>query len=142
MSNETERAKRKFSDIMKCIKSDCVFLFTFTRMLTLIIIALTCLVSVSAFSNKELFSKFLFNGSMIHTHKQWYRFLTHALIHADWIHLMMNMYVLYMFGKIVEETFVDIFGSFRGELYFFLLYFIGIIASSFPSYEKHKNDFY
>ena len=111
-------------------------------MLTLIIIALTCLVSISAFSNRVLFSKFLFNGSMIHTNKQWYRFLTHALIHADWIHLMMNMYVLYMFGKIVEETFIDEFGVMKGEIYFFLLYFIGIIASSFPSYEKHKNDFY
>ncbi len=111
-------------------------------MLTLIIIAITCLVSISAFSNRVLFSKFLFNASIIRTHKEWYRFLTHALLHADWIHLLLNMYVFYMFGGIVEEIFIIEFGQVKGETYFFLLYFIGIIASSFPAYEKHKDDAY
>jgi len=111
-------------------------------MLTLIIIALTCLVSISAFTNRNLFSNMLFNPSIIRTNKEWYRFLTHALLHADWIHLAMNMYVLYMFGGIVEELFMMEFGTIKGEVFFFLLYFISIIASVIPSFEKHKNDFY
>ena len=111
-------------------------------MLTYIIIAITCLVSVSAFQNRDLFSKLLFNGSLIHDRKEWSRFLTHAFIHADFIHLTMNMYVLYMFGVMVESIFISEFGAIRGEIYFFLLYFISIVAASFPSYEKHKNDYY
>ena len=111
-------------------------------MLTLIIIGITCLVSVSAFTNRELFSKMLFNPSIIHSNKQWYRFLTHALLHSDWMHLAMNMYVLYMFGAMVEDIFTDAFGATRGEIYFFLLYFSSIFCSVIPSYEKHKNDYY
>lgn len=111
-------------------------------MLTYIIIGLTCLVSIPAFQNRELFGKLLFNPSIIHTNKEWYRFVTHAVLHADFIHLAMNMYVLYMFGGIVEEIFIMAFGTFKGETFFFLLYFISIIASTIPSYEKHKNDFH
>ena len=111
-------------------------------MLTYIIIAITCLVSVTAFSNREMFSKMLFNPSIIHSNKEWYRFFTHALLHSDWIHLGMNMYVLYMFGGMVETIFTNSFGIFKGESYFFLLYFISIFASVIPSYEKHKNDYY
>ena len=111
-------------------------------MITYIIIAITCLVSVSAFSNRTLFAYLLFNGPMIRTHKQWYRFLSHAFLHADWVHLFMNMYVLWMFGKIVEGTFTDVFGMVKGEVCYFLLYFISIVASCFPSYQKHKDDSY
>jgi len=111
-------------------------------MLTYIIIAITCIISVSAFSNREMFSKMLFNPSIIRSNKEWYRFLTHALLHSDWIHLGMNMYVLYMFGGMVETIFTNSFGIVKGEIHFFLLYFISIFASVVPSYEKHKNDYY
>ncbi len=109
--------------------------------LTNIIIGLTCLISISAFSNRLLFSKLLFNATTIHNDKEWYRFITHGLIHADFMHLAMNMYVLYSFGSMVEDMFLYKFGFIKGELYFFLLYFISILASSFPSYEKHKEDY-
>ena len=111
-------------------------------MLTIAIIALTCLISIPALQNRQMFSKLLFNASIIRSNKEWYRFITHAVLHADFIHLAMNMYVLYMFGGMVENIFVSEFETVKGEIYFFLLYFIGIIASSFPSYEKHKNDYH
>jgi len=111
-------------------------------MVTLIIIALTCLVSIPAFGNRELFYKLMFSPYIIRTNKEWHRFLSHALLHADWIHLLMNMYVLYIFGTLVEEIFILSFGEIKGETYFFLLYFIGIFASVIPSFEKHKNNSY
>ncbi|HEY4797857.1 MAG TPA: rhomboid family intramembrane serine protease, partial [Bacteroidia bacterium] len=111
-------------------------------MLTYIIIAVTCMVSIPAFGNRNLFSNLLFNPSIIHSSRQWYRFLTHALLHADWIHLAMNMYVLYMFGQMVEDIFAGALGFIKGEVFYFLLYFLAIFASSIPSYEKHKNDYY
>ncbi|TAL60939.1 MAG: rhomboid family intramembrane serine protease [Bacteroidetes bacterium] len=111
-------------------------------MITYLIIALTCLVSIPAFQNRAMFSKLLFNPSIVRTNKEWYRFITHALLHADFIHLAMNMYVLYMFGGMVEERFISSFEPVRGETYFFLLYFTSVIASTIPSYEKHKNDYH
>lgn len=111
-------------------------------MLNYIIIALTCLISISAFQNRTVFAKLLFSPSIVRSNKEWYRFVTHAVLHADFIHLAMNMYVLYMFGGMVESVFINTFGSARGEIYYFLLYFISIIASTIPSYEKHKNDYH
>jgi membrane associated rhomboid family serine protease len=111
-------------------------------MLTYIIIAITCLVSIPAFNNREVFSKMLFSPTIIQSNKEWYRFLTHAFLHADFMHLAMNMYVLYMFGGMVEQIFVSSFGTVGGETRFFLLYFISIFASVYPSYEKHKNDYH
>ena len=110
--------------------------------LTYIIIGITCLISISAFQNRDLFAKLLFNPSITASNKEWYRFITHAVLHADFIHLAMNMYVLYMFGGMVEKIFISEFHTVRGEIYFFLLYFISIVASTIPSYEKHKNDFH
>ena len=111
-------------------------------MLTYLIIGLTCLISISALQNRTLFSKLLFNPGIIQSNKEWYRFITHAVLHADFIHLGMNMYVLYMFGGMVENIFISEFDTIKGESYFFLLYFISIIASSIPSYEKRKTDFH
>jgi membrane associated rhomboid family serine protease len=111
-------------------------------MLTYLIIALTCLISISAFQNKELFSKLLFSPSIIRTHKEWYRFFTHAFLHADWIHLLLNMYVLYLFGSLVEKIFVFYLGTMRGEVSFLILYISSIFASVIPSFQKHKDDFY
>lgn len=111
-------------------------------MLNYIIIGLTCLISIPAFQNRELFARLLFNPTIIRGNNEWYRFVTHAVLHADFLHLIMNMYVLYMFGGMVEEIFVMSFGTFKGETYFFLLYFISIIASTVPSYEKHKNNYH
>jgi len=93
--------------------------------ITWIIIILTALVSIPAFSNAELFSRLRFNPYIIKETKQWYRFLSYGLLHADWTHLAMNMFVLYSFGEQVEM---------------FMLYVGAVVISVIPSFEKHKND--
>lgn len=72
--------------------------------------------------------------------KQIHRFFTHGLIHVDWMHLLVNMFVFLSFGRAVEGTFIFLFGLARGEFYFLLLYIGGILLSSTPSYGKHKDD--
>ncbi len=108
-------------------------------MITYIIIGITCLISITAFGNLELKAKFLFNPYLAHHSRQWYRFLSHAFIHADWMHLIFNMMTLYFFGPYVEEAYVVVFGL-KGYLFFVLLYILGIVLSSSYSYEKHKNN--
>lgn len=108
-------------------------------MITLIIIAITVITSIAAMDNHSLKNKLLFNAYMIHHRKEWYRFFTGAFIHADWIHLMFNMYALFMFGGEVERRYNYLFEG-KGILFFILLYGLGILMSVFYSYEKHKND--
>jgi len=107
---------------------------------TIIIIAITVIVSVLAFSNREIFRRLAFNAYDIKHFKNSYRFLSYALIHADWIHLLINMMVLYSFGRIVEQYYEMIFGI-KGILYFILLYIGGTALSTLPSYGKHKDDY-
>lgn len=107
---------------------------------TLFIIIVTALVSVVAFSNHELFRRLLFNAYDIKHFKNGYRFLSYALVHADWMHLIINMLVLYSFGRVVESYYSFIFGD-KGILYYVLLYVGAIAISTLPSYGKHKDDY-
>ncbi len=107
---------------------------------TLVIILITVVVSVLAFSNQELFRRFVFNAYDIKHFKNTYRFLSYALIHGDWIHLLVNMMVLFSFGRIVEQYYGFYFGL-KGILYYLLLYVGGTALSTLPSYGKHKDDY-
>jgi len=101
----------------------------------------TALISIIAFNNPELFNKLKFNAWLIRHKKESWRFFSYALIHSGWIHLFINMYVLYSFGGIVEKSFSAQFGL-KGELYYILLYVGGIIFSTLLDFRKHKDDPY
>lgn len=108
--------------------------------ITVGIILVTTVVSVLSFSNRDLYRRLLFNPYDISHFKHGYRFLSYGLVHADWIHLLINMMVLYSFGLLVEANYGYYFGA-KGILYYILLYVGGIVLSSTPSYGKHKDDF-
>ncbi len=73
--------------------------------------------------------------------KQWYRFFSYGLVHANWIHFGFNAYVLYAFGSIVESILKNpyYFGQW-GTLVFLLLYLSGLLMSALYSYYVHQND--
>jgi membrane associated rhomboid family serine protease len=110
-------------------------------MITNIIICITVFVSIISMENHSLKNKLLFNPYMIHHRKEWYRFFTAAFIHADWMHLAFNMFSLYMFGAAVEREYAYLFEG-KAVLFFILLYGLGILMSTFYSFEKHKNDIF
>lgn len=108
-------------------------------MITFIIIAITVITSLLAFGNRQLLSNLIFNPYVIDKRNQYYRFITAGFIHADFMHLLFNMYALYLFGGIVETAFKVIFPGI-GTLLYIVLYFSALIMSStFPFY-KHKED--
>ena len=112
-------------------------------MITLIIIGITTLVSIAAMENMSLRNKLMFNAYMIHHRREWYRFITSGFIHANWPHLIFNMYALWIFGRPVEEGFSAsfIYGS-KGPLFFVMLYFGALVMSSLYAYERHKDNVY
>lgn len=97
------------------------------------------MVSITAMNNHALKNKLMFNAYMIKHRKEWYRFFSNGLIHADWFHLGFNMFALYMFGRSVEHGYTFIFGP-KGVLFYVLLYVGGLVMSSVYSYEKNKDN--
>jgi len=110
--------------------------------ITLIIIIITSIVSFIAFNDRKLFTKYQFNAYAIVNKKEYWRLITHAFLHANWIHLLINMIVLFSFGIMVEYYFVGYFGIIKGKLIFGLLYLTSILFSVMYSLQKHKNDIF
>lgn len=109
--------------------------------ITLIIIIITCLVSIGGFSSEKIMNDLIFHPPAVSENKQWYRFISCGLIHADIGHLAFNMYALYIFGIHVENGFSVIFGS-SGKIIYLVMYISALVACLMPTYSKHKNDYY
>ena len=109
--------------------------------ISIVIIGITVIASILSFQNRQLFDKLKFNAYLIKHQKQWWRFLSHSLVHADWMHLLINMFVLYSFGAIVEDTFFSLF-SYKGMMYFILLYVGGVLFSTVFDFGRHREDPY
>jgi membrane associated rhomboid family serine protease len=107
--------------------------------ITIAIIIITGITSYQAFTNYGLKEKLIFNPYSIKKRNEWYRFWTHGLLHADWIHLALNLFVLFGFGETVEIEYKRNFGAI-GSFYFVLLYVLGLSASSLFDYFKHRNN--
>ncbi len=107
--------------------------------MTLAIIGFTVLVSLLALRDRKVFEALMFEPFVIHTRKDWFRLLTHGFIHGNIPHLAVNMFVLYMFGPLVERGYADITGR-SSHLSFLVLYLGSIVLSSLPGYFKHKWD--
>lgn len=112
---------------------------TLTNPITIAIIAVTVVISLIAFGNRNLFDKLKFNPYSIRHERQPWRFLSYGFLHADYIHLLINMMVLWSFGGVVEGVYQYFFPGIGGMLYL-VLYVAGIIISVVPSYFKNKNN--
>lgn len=109
--------------------------------MTIILIAITVAVSYAAFKSPRLMDQLQFNASKIFHKKEYHRLITHAFVHANWEHLFVNMIVLFSFGRAIEKYFQDNFGN-KHILYFFLLYFGGILVSNLYALYKYRNNYF
>lgn len=107
--------------------------------ITVIIIIITAIISVAALQNEKLMDQLIFYPPAITNQHQYYRFITCGFIHADFGHLIFNMYAFYLFGNTTEEIFVSVFGNY-GRLLYVIMYILALIACLIPSYLKNKNN--
>jgi membrane associated rhomboid family serine protease len=107
----------------------------------LVIILITGAVSFLAFSNRDLFDKLKFNAWYIKHDREWHRFLSYALLHADWTHLLINMFVFWSFSSVVMQYFERDFGQ-MASVYFLFLYIGGVVFSTLYDFAKHRDDIY
>jgi membrane associated rhomboid family serine protease len=104
-------------------------------MIALGLTAITVIVSFLAFQNQDLMRKLLFYPYLMNNNKsEWYRFISSAFVHADWMHLLFNMWALYSFGTHVEWLF--------GSPLFLIFYLSAAAVSCIADFQKHKDNQY
>lgn len=108
--------------------------------ITIIIVIVTSLVSLGGFNNQKIIDDLIFYPPAVTYRKQWYRFFTCGLIHADFGHLIFNMLSLYFFGKVVEDVFVFFFPE-SGKWLYLIMYITALFVSIIPTYFKNKNNY-
>jgi len=99
-----------------------------------IIFAVTIAISLFAFYNDDLYTRFILQPYSVSKGKYLYTLITSGFIHADWMHLLFNMMTFYFFAFQLEITI--------GHWQFGLLYGLSLILSDIPTVVKHKNDFW
>ncbi len=107
--------------------------------MTILIIIIASVFSVVAFQQPELMYRYNFNAYQVYHRKQWYRVFTHAFLHANWEHLIINMIVLFSFGTSLWRYFYIYFGKNLLALYLGL-YIGGIIISTIFTLIKQKDN--
>lgn len=106
---------------------------------TVIIVVITSLISFVAFNNIKLMDTLIFWPPAVSMRHQYWRFITCGLIHADFMHLLFNMFTLYFFGRALEQLYMGELGL--QHYYFLILYILGLIFSNIPTYLKRKEDY-
>lgn len=102
----------------------------------LIVIVVTAVVSFSGFSNSELVRKLILWPPAISRDREYYRLISYGLIHADFQHLLFNMFTLYFFGRAMEPLYDQYLGPFG----FAIFYVGGLIVSILPTYYKQREN--
>lgn len=101
--------------------------------ITILIIAFTTLVSYRGFTNYSFIDQLKHNPSRAFATGEYYRMLTSGFLHADWTHLLVNMFVLYSFGEYIERFITHEFGAVPGKIIFLVLYLCNIILANIPT---------
>ncbi|MCB0767074.1 MAG: rhomboid family intramembrane serine protease [Flavobacteriales bacterium] len=103
------------------------------------LLVITVLVSFAAFQDRALQDRLLFQPYAVQHRGQWYRMITHAFVHADTMHLVVNMFVLWSFGSSVERL-MPLITPMQGGLAYAILYLGGAVFATLPGMAKHRDD--
>lgn len=99
---------------------------------TYFLLLVNILFSISGFQNYQIFNQYKFDIFSIVKYKDYKRMITSGFLHANWMHLFFNMYVLYIFGRSVEYAY--------GTLAFSVIYGGSLIAGSLVSYFINRHN--
>ena len=107
--------------------------------ITIIIIIITSIISIAGFRSPKVVDDLIFYPPAVIQDRQYYRFITCGLIHADLGHLFFNMYAFYLFGQGVEVFFSAVFGGIGKTLYI-VMYVLALIVCLIPSYRRNLHN--
>lgn len=103
-----------------------------TPLVLVVLIAITALISYKGFKDYSFFSKYEFHvGNILKGDK--YRMISSAFLHGDMMHLIFNMFTLFMFAPLVVYVF--------GTIYFLILYFGSLLVGNMLTMYFYKNNY-
>ena len=103
---------------------------------TIILIAVTCVVSWIAWKDPRWMERLILWPPAIARGGQYWRLLTYGFVHADGQHLLFNMITLFFFGRFVEQLFANYFGP----VGFVLFYLSALLVSILPTYLRNRTN--
>ena len=121
----------------------------------LIIILATVGVSIKAFNDRAFMDRMMFIPYEAQRDQSYARFLTHILIHADWGHLIFNMFSLYFLGDlllnlgwgyglddgtVLDSGLIGNYGNLMGQLHFFAIYLLGGLFATILPFMRNKDN--
>ena len=90
--------------------------------MTSLLIAANVIASLFALSNPKFMEKNLFHVGSILSEREWHRMVTSGFLHGGFLHLFVNMYVLFMFGGFVERV--------MGPVAYIIVYFAALLGGN------------
>ncbi|MDR1182176.1 MAG: rhomboid family intramembrane serine protease, partial [Bacteroidales bacterium] len=105
----------------------------------ILLIIVTVIVSLIAWRRAELANRMIFHAPSIIHRREWYRLFSYGFLHANWGHLLVNMFVLWMFGTSVEDGYAYLFGG-KGHFLYLFLYLSAIVISSLYDLKKQRDN--
>ena len=108
--------------------------------ITLIIVVATSLLSISLFNRPDAMQKLMHWPYREVRSAEWYRLLTCGFVHSGWLHLLINMFVLYEFGRMVEIRFAELFGPSTGQILYITFYLTAIVAANIPTLVRNRDN--
>jgi len=101
-------------------------------LVTIIVIAANVLISYKGFNDYGFFERYKFNVGSIRRGEQ-FRMFSSGFLHADTMHLLLNMLTLYFFADRVI--------LFLSELHFIIVYISSLVLGSLLSLYFHKDEY-
>ena len=95
-----------------------------------LLIAVNIIVSYRGLKDFYFMDKYAFVVEKVLVHKEYYRIITGGFLHVSWMHLIFNMYTLYVFGESL--------GLVLGPLPFLIVYFAGLVGGDLLALFIHR----
>ena len=105
---------------------------------TLILIALTCVISFIAWKQPALLGRLILWPPAVERGREYWRLLSYGFVHADVQHLLFNMITLFFFGGAMEHYFTTL--GLPWPWGFAGFYLSALLVSILPSYLRHRKD--
>ncbi|HUV36319.1 MAG TPA: rhomboid family intramembrane serine protease [Patescibacteria group bacterium] len=100
------------------------------EIVSILIIAANGYLSYRGFSDRAFFERYIFHIERIVSYREPVRIVSSAFLHANWPHLIFNMFALYTFSAGVQRVF--------GIAGYLLIYFGSLVAGSLLALYIHR----
>lgn len=99
----------------------------------LLLVIITSLITFSAFRRESLLSRYTFSVEGVLVHNEYSRLISSGFVHANWMHLLVNMYSLMAFAGTLERV--------AGPVPVLIIYFASLLGGNLLSLFINRNNY-